>query len=187
MYEEELKIFTDAFNKILPGLQIFVRDVNLSAEAAAKYKVGIIIQERAFCDASDRVGGLIMTHRFAILSNHCLKAGQYVNDNNWGLHICQKGSFFKVIDVYEYAGRTQIALLHLLEEDWHLFQNVDCNAFDLVTMCRERFEKKCLSSPIPELATKEWLERCVAPVGLDGNNEFFPFPPKAPLMPEESK
>jgi hypothetical protein len=182
MYEAEQEIFEAAFNKILPGLQMFVRDVNLPPQTAAKYTPGIIITEPAFCDASDRVGGMIMTHRFAILSNHCFRAGQYVNDHNWGLYICQRGSFFRVLDVYEYSGRTQIALLHLDKKDWYLFQNVQTNIFDqIVAIARERFENKCLLTAIPELSTMHWLARCEKPVGIDDNNEYFPLPDKEPL------
>jgi len=186
MYEAEKKILEDAFNRIIPDLQMFVRDVNLPPHIAAKYQTDMILQERTFCDASDRVGGMIMSHRFAILSNHhCLKVSQYTDDHNWGLRVCQRDSFFKVIDIYEYAGRTQITLLHLRDEDWHLFQNVDCNVFDdIVAMCRERFEQKCLLNPIPELATREWLERCVKPIGMDSKTfEFYPFEKREPLMP----
>ena len=187
MYEAEIKILEAAINKILPGLQMYVRDVNLPPQTAAKYKTGIILREPAFCDASARVGGMIMSHRFAILSNQCFNADQYGKDTGWGLHICQRDSFFKVLDVYEYSCRTQITLLHLDKDYWQLFQNVQADFLDgLVTSCRERFEKKCLLTAIPELAAKEWLERCVMPIGIDDNNEFYPIPQKEPLMPQNT-
>jgi len=42
------QVFEDAFNRILPGLQMLVRDVNLAEETAAKYTPGILIRETAF-------------------------------------------------------------------------------------------------------------------------------------------
>jgi len=185
MYETEKKIFEDAFNRIIPGIQMFVRDVNLPPHIAAKYQPEMILQERTFCGASGRMGGMIMSHRFTILSNHIFNASQHIDDHGWGLHICQRDSFFKVIDIYEYAGRTQIALLHLRDEDWHLFQNVDCNILGLIDRCRDIFEKHCLLDAIPELTTMDWLIRCEKPVGMDSETfEFYPFEQREPLKPQ---
>jgi hypothetical protein len=169
--------FEDAYNRILPGLQMLVRDVNLPEETAVKYTPGILIRETAFCDATFRVGGMATTHRFAILTNHFLDTTQHLEDKeNWGLCICQRGSRFKVLDIYRYEDKTQITLLHLDEGyGWEFFQFMQSNIEDdLVKMCRERFEKKCTLPPIPEVSAPLWLERCAMPVGINDKNEFIP-------------
>lgn len=66
-----------------------------------------------------------------------------------------------MIDVYDHEGKTQIALLHLLDDDrWRIFTNAEFKmpGFD-VDGIRACFEVRCSQEPIPELVTKEWLDR----------------------------
>ena len=37
-----------------------------------------------------------------------------------------------------------------------------------------QFERTYNLSPISELTTKEWLERCAAPLGIDDTGNLFP-------------
>lgn len=162
-------------NDILPGLTMYVRDVNLSPEFAAKYKVGMIIREKGFTDASNRVMGMVTSHRYAILSNHMGDLREYEHDTNWGLFVAKNNAHFKVMDVYEYQGKTQILLLHLPDDDrWKMFENVKLSIEDsFIPDCRTRFENKCMGEVIPELATDVWLDRCKFPVGMSDDGEFF--------------
>ena len=79
-------------NEILPGLTMYVRDVNLSPELAAKYRAGMIIREKGFTDASNRVMGMLTTHRYAILSNHMGDMREFEHDTNWGLFVAKNNS-----------------------------------------------------------------------------------------------
>lgn len=157
-----------ALNDMLPGMANCVRDVNLDPDVAALYKPGMIIRDKAFIDASKRVGGLVTTHRFAIFSNHMADLSEYEHGTNWGLCVANRESRFKVLDVYEYEGKTQIALLHLLDDDrWRFFANAQFDMPGLsVEDIRKRFEARCSQKPIPELSTEDWLGRCADPVGL---------------------
>ena len=105
-----VEVLEQAINDMLPGLANHVRDVNLDPKIAELYKPGIILREKAFVDASRRVGGMVTTHRFAILSNHMADFTQFERDTNWGLCVAQRESHFKVMDVYEYNGKTQITV-----------------------------------------------------------------------------
>ena len=67
--------YENACNRIFPDLQMFVRDTFLEEETEKKYEIGKIIREPTFCDVSCRVGGIITTHRYAILSNHFVNIG----------------------------------------------------------------------------------------------------------------
>ena len=59
--------------------------------------------------------GMVTSHRYAILSNHMGDFREYEHGTNWGLFVA-KHSHFKVIDIYEYNGKTQILLLHLPDD-----------------------------------------------------------------------
>ena len=163
-------------NDVLPGLQMFVRDCNLSPACFSKYKPGMFIREKGFTDASCRVMGMVTTHRYSILSNHMGNLSAFEHGTNWGLCVAQHDSHFKVLDVYEYKNRTQILLLHLPDDGrWKMMENVE---FDiekqLIQKSRQRFENKSVQDPAPELATKEWLSRCASPIGMDDHGNLFP-------------
>jgi hypothetical protein len=172
MEDIEVEQYEIACNKIFPGLQMFVRDTFLAKKTEEKYVIGKIIKEPTFCDVSCRVGGIITTHRYAILSNRFLDFSASENGTNWGLFVCKKNSFFKVLDIYKINGKTQISLLHL-DENWKLFENINSNVEDdIIKMCRERFQNKYNMPPIPELVTKTWLERLIYPIGINLQNEY---------------
>jgi len=174
MEDADVKLYESAGNHIFPGLQMFVRDTFLSKEIEEKYLIGKIIREPTYCDTSARVGGLLTTHRFAILSNRFVDFGHFEHDTNWGLYVCKSGSFFKILDVFKVEDKTQIVLLHL-DDNWKLFEDCESNIEqDIVKMSRERFLNKFKTPPIPELATKKWLERLLYPVGVDLKGNYSP-------------
>lgn len=170
-----IKKMEEIINRTIPGLTMFVRDVNLPDEIAKKYVPDLIIREKAFVDASHRVMGMITSHRFAILSNHMGNLENFEHGTNWGLCVAQSYSHFKVLTVHEYCGKTLILLLHLPDdEDWKMFQNVKISIEDdMILSSIKRFENKCHLEAIPELATNEWLERCSFPIGMDDEGNFF--------------
>jgi len=172
MDDQDVKQYEISCNRIFPGLQMFVRDCFLKKEIEDKYVDGKIIREPTFCDVSARVGGLITSHRYAILSNRFVNISFAEHGTNWGLFVCQRNSLFKVIDIFKINDKTQITLLHL-DENWKLFENATSNVEqDLIKMSRERFQNKIYSPPVPELATKRWLERLIYPIGINGKNEY---------------
>ena len=180
----EVTELENALNDMLPGLTNFVRDVNLDPDIAKLYKPGMILREKSFVDASRRVGGMTTTHRFAIFSNHMADLSSFEHGTNWGLCVANRESRFKVLDVYEYRGKTQITLLHLLDDDrWRLFANAEFDMPGLgVSEIRARFEAKCDTAPIPELATDAWLERCDFPIGVNPSGMLYapdPLPAEA--------
>lgn len=168
-----------ALNEILPGLTMYVRDVNLPQRLAEKYIPDMIILEKGFTDASSKVMGMKTTHRFAILSNHMGDLTAYEQGTNWGLFVAAHDSHFLILDKYEYHGKTQIILLHLPNDKrWKLFQNVKVNVLDAVVKdTRKRFEAKCGQEVLPELATDAWLDRCRAPLGMDDDGNLFDLEP----------
>lgn len=175
----------NAINGMMPGLQMLVRDVDMDPALAEKYIPGEIICERAFTDATCRVGGLAKTHRVSILSNHMVNLAEAMPDNEnavqWGLCIGQSNSHYKVLDRFVSEGKEQILLLHLPDnEDWHLFENVVLSIEqDLIDDSRERFLNKYKTEPIPEVNTEKWYERVSFPLGFDDG--LNPWPLERPI------
>ncbi len=173
--ELDLDLVMKTVNEILPGTQMFVRDLFMPDEIAAKYEPERIIMERGFIDGTCRVMGMITPYRFTILSNHMADVSLAEHGTNWGLHVARANSHFKILDRYEYMGKTQILLLHLPDDErWELFKNVKLSIEDeLIESSRRRFEVKSQAEVIPELATQEWLMRVAQPVGIDSKGNFY--------------
>jgi hypothetical protein len=99
----------------------------------------------------------------------------FEHDTNWSLHVATSGSRFKVLENYEYNGKTLILLLHLPDDEgWKVFEKNKINIDDsIVDSSIERFKEKCFKDPVPELSTKDWLERCQFPIGMDESGNLF--------------
>lgn len=156
-------------NKTYPGLAIFVRDVNLPQKFAEKYTPGLIIREKMFTDTSNRVMGMVTTHRYMILSNHMANLSFFEHDTNWGLHVANRDSHFKVLGTHMYKGKMAIVLLHLPDDpSWEIYKQCEFSMDETIyKMAIERFEKKCEMPPVAELTTQEWLARCRLPIGMN--------------------
>lgn len=167
-------------NKTYPGLGIYVRDINLPQTLAAKYTSGLIIREKAFTDASNRVMGMITTHRFLILSNHMANLSAFEHGTNWGLRVANKDSHFKVLGTHVYKThggeeKTAIVLLHLPDdESWKVYKSCTFSMDETIyQMAVERFEHKCEMPPVAELITQEWLARCAFPIGMSNDGALW--------------
>lgn len=190
MTKEQLQAVAD---KMYPGMALFARDVNLPAELARKYVPGQIIREKAFTDASIRFMGMVTTHRYVILSSHMANLAQFEHGTNWGLHVANKDSRFKVLGLHTHEGKTGIFLLHLPDdESWHLWQTAEF-AMDrqLYDMAVQRFADKCTQPPVPELTAKAWLDRCAFPLGMSDEGQFWPLEvspaEKAAVLPQKAE
>ena len=167
--------YNELLNKVLDKAAILVRDVNLPENLEEKYIPGIIILEKGFTDASHRVGGMVTTHRYTILSNHMADLAAFDEDTNWGMVMANLDAHFLVLDKYTYNGKTQILLLHLPDDiNWKQFKNVQLAAFnEIIIDLREKFKYICKKEAIPELTVNNWLNRCTAPLGMDREGNYF--------------
>ena len=172
---ENKDFYEKLINDTFPGLTMYVRDVNLSDECASKYRAGMIIKEQGFTDASRRVMGMITSYRYSILSNHMADLSVFEHGTNWGLCVGKPGSHFKVLDIYEFRGKTQILLLHLPDDDrWKMIEDVRFSIEEqIIQTSRQRFENKAFSDPIPELTSEAWLDRCREPLGMLADGTLF--------------
>ena len=174
------ELLSQIANKTYPGLGIYVRDINLPKSLADKYIPDLIIREKAFTDASNRVMGMVTTHRYLILSNHMANLSTFEHGTNWGLHVANRDSHFKVLGTHTYKThsneeKTAIVLLHLPDdESWKVYKNCAFSMDETVyKMAIERFENKCEMPPVAELTTQEWLARCAFPIGMNDNGTLW--------------
>ncbi|MBO5966425.1 MAG: SseB family protein [Methanobrevibacter sp.] len=152
---------------------LFVHDINLPDEWTEKYEIGTIIKEKGFVDMTNKIGQMTTSHRYAIISNHVANFSQFEDGTNWNLHTAAPNSKFKVLDVYEFNGKTQILLLHLIENLEDFF--VDNGSIDkgYVELARKIFEESFEKEIIEEVNTKEWLKRCSFPIGMDDGGNLW--------------
>lgn len=163
-------IFMDTFSNLI----FYVRDTNLDQYIINKYKKGMIIREPFLCEASFKVGGIFTNCRFAILSNHMVNGADLDTQMNCGLFFADENSYFKVLDISKNNGLTQILLLHLKNDCWQFFKNLDLiSSFDLIKLGRDTFNSCLNNLPVFELKNSVWLERCKKPVGMDNQGNFF--------------
>jgi hypothetical protein len=151
----------------------YVRDVNLADELASKYEAGQILTEKAFVDASSRIGGMVTSHRYLILSQFMLDLSSFEEKTNWGINVANCGSRYKVLDIFTVDGKTQILLLHLPNGFEGVFDDKRDVEDEFIQRERENFKKDLKKDPIEDLASDEWLERCSFPVGMSDEGEFY--------------
>ena len=157
----------------LNGSSRYVRDVNLNGKLAGRYEIGQILTEKGFLDASSRIGGMVTTHRYLILSQYMADFSRFEDNTDWGLHVAKRGSKFKVLDIFSHEGKTQILLLQLPEGFEEVFENRTDIEEEFIEMQRRNFIDDLKKDIIEELAADEWLARCEFPVGMNGEGEFF--------------
>jgi hypothetical protein len=165
----EYRIFEDT----LYSSSKYVRDVNLDEKFASKYEAGQFITEKGFVEASSKIGGMITTHRYLIVSKYMADFSHHDEFSNWGLHVAKNNSIFKVLDIYEFMGKTKIILLQLPEGFESVFENSISIEKEFVAECRREFENTLKLNPIEELTSEDWLERCSFPLGMSDEGEFF--------------
>jgi hypothetical protein len=167
----------EIYNQTFPGLTLLYRDADLSSELIAKYKVGQILYERGFTDTSRFGGGLTTNLRYLIASAQGRDLSMFDPETaKWGLILISSGSYFKVLDIYEKDGKTQILLLNIPENGVPLFSSTMTNIEQqVIDAGRKSFDQKINNQPVAELQTKDWKERVQFPIGMDDEGNFFPY------------
>lgn len=163
--------------RVFPGIRMYARDVNLPEDIAEKYEEGMILRSPVPIEASRRNGGMVTSHRFAILSNHMadMSAAEGGEDPR-GLALAQRDSYFQVLKIHRSSsGETMILLLHLPSDgSWPFFEKVKLTIIDdIVDDSIDRFENWLIEPPVEELTTEEWFKCCSAPVGIDENGNII--------------
>ncbi len=178
-------------NWTLPGLQFFYRDTNAPVIVDATYHVGDILRAGFFVDATTKLLRPAHKTRFLIASAHAAMLCD-VEDlcrknpdvKKWNLCTFHFNSYFKVMDVYEREGVTQVFLLHippvaafLLGKDEaaiNFINNATGEETSLVDRARKSLDDKLRLDVHPRSLDSTFCERMERPIGLD--DEFHPIP-----------
>ena len=89
------------------------------------------------------------------------------------MHTAAPNSKFKVLDVFTYNEKTQILLLHLIENLEDFFVDNATIDEDYVLLARKIFVESFEKEKIEEVNTPEWLERCSFPIGMDNDGNLW--------------
>lgn len=156
----------------------FFRDTEIPAAVLDQYRVGQVLCEPTFCDASYKFGGFVAPHRYLIISASARCLDPISLYPEWGLCVWATGRHLKVIDIVADSGHVQIALLDVTEG-----YVAQCGAEELAEVerffaaeARRLFEAALVEAPLPELDTEIWRERLVLPIGIDDGGRPFPLP-----------
>lgn len=184
-------LFEKFANWVLPGLQFFYRDTDAPVIVDTTYHVGDILRAGFFVDVTTKLLKPAHKTRFLIASAHAAMLCEVdelcqhnPNVKKWNLCTIHFNSYFKVMDVYEKAGVTQVFLLHLPpaaafflghEPTAINFVNEATGREDtLIDMARKSLDEKLTEAVHPRSLDKEFVERMRHPLGLD--EEFWPLP-----------
>lgn len=186
---KEKNFFEKILNWTLPGLQFFYRDTDASVIVEDTYHVGDIVRAGFFVDVTTKLLKPTTRTRFIIASVHaamlCEIDERELKDSKfkeWNLCVFHFNSCFKVMDVYERDGVTQVFLLHippaaayfLGHSDFNFIEEATGKETSLVEIARKSLDEKMKMDVHPRSLDREWCERTVRPIGLD--DEFYPLP-----------
>lgn len=165
----------EIFNETFAGLALFYRDCQLSEELISNYKIGQIIQEKGYTDASYLKGGLSDNLRYLIASSHAKDISSLVPQmEQYGYVMLKSNSYFKVLDIFKLENKTQILLLEIPEQTVDFFSNNSSNIEEqIIEKARESFKAISSLDPHVNLQTTEWKERTSTPIGMNDNGELF--------------
>lgn len=193
--QELVRFFEKSINWILLGCQLFYRDTDADIDVQKSYQVGSIIRAGFFVDITVKAQRPTTRFRFIIGSAHCAKLYEAVPDVDmlrWRLCMFHFNSYFKIMDVYEKEGVTQIFLLHIPyqavpffmpEHSFNFIQGA--SQVNLVEIVRRSLDEKLRMDVFADTTEAKLLERMKQPVGLDSKGN--PVPMNYMPIPEEYK
>jgi hypothetical protein len=155
----------------------FVRDVNLKEEIAEKYVPGLVVRMPRPTDVSYKIGGMITSHRYFILSNSIIIREKFDKESGCGHCAAMCDARYKVLGTYSIDGKTAIFLVHLPEESeqWEIIKEASLPEEQTILEKAIRYFKRTYNlPPVPALTTKDWLSLCADPIGIQENGQFFP-------------
>lgn len=199
----DYKDFFEKFaNWTLPGLQFFYRDTDAPVIVDTTYHVGDVLRAGFFIDVTTKLKKPAHKTRFLIASAHAAMMCEIPelcehnpNVKKWNLCTLHFNSYFKVMDVYEKEGVTQVFLLHIPgaaafflghdETAMNFVNEATGQETTLIDMARKSLDEKLKMDVHPRSLDKEFVERMHHPIGLD--DEYYPVDPNKQEEPTEGE
>lgn len=185
MPQESVRFLEKSMNWIFPGCQLFYRDTDADIDVQKSYPFGHVIRAGFFVDVTVKAQRPKTRFRFIIGSAHCAKLYEAVPYDadlaRWRLCTLHFNSYFKVMDIYEKNGVTQIFLLHIpylavpvfkSEHSFNFIQGM--TETNLVEIVRRSLDEKLQMDVFADTTEEELLERMKQPVGLDNSGNPVP-------------
>lgn len=197
------KYFEDFANWTFPGLQFFYRDTDALFDVEKTYKIGEVIRAGFFIDASTLLLKPNKRVRYIIASAHAAQLHQNIDLTGdeyiakWNLCVFHFNSYFKVMDIYQCEGVTQIFLLHIPHSAYEFFGEgeMSVNFIDdmfneedsLIGIARKSLHEKMREDVHSRSLDENWCRRTEHPIGLDEDMtkmslELIPEPEEGPTM-----
>lgn len=164
------------------------------------YHVGDVLRAGFFIDVTTKLQKPAHKTRFLIASAHTAMmceipelCQQNPKVKEWNLCTLHFNSYFKVMDVYEKEGVTQVFLLHIPgaaafflghdETAINFMNEATGQETTLIEMARKSLDEKMRMDVHPRSLDKELTERMHHPIGLD--DEYYPVDPNKQDEPTE--
>ena len=168
-------------------LQFYYRDTDAMFDVKSLYKRGMVLRAGSFLEATQKLQRPMHRVRFIIAALRLFSVETYMRECHisknplpFKENIIHRNSYFVVVDVYEYAGKTQILLVNIPHGAWILgkangyrFRNIQADSpvygLSLKDYARNDFREK-MSAPVHgHSLDEEWNTSMHQPVGLDSN------------------
>ncbi len=168
-------------------LQVFYRDTDAEFDIDECYKEGQVIRAGSFMEATEKLLRPIHKVRFTIIATRLFSIEKFLylqynrklpNPFPFKENIIHRNSYFAVMDVFRFAGKTQILLVKIPHGAYVLAKKYgfnfeimdeesDIQGVSLTDFARIDFEDK-ISAPVHgHSIDDEWTEAMYQPVGLD--------------------
>ncbi len=168
-------------------LQVFYRDTDAVFDIDEYYQEGQVIRAGSFMEATEKLLCPMHKVRFMIVATRLLSIEKFLNmqycrklPNPFPFkeNIIHRNSYFVVVDVFRFAGKTQILLVKLphgacVLAKKHAFDlgklnaESDIHGLSLSEFARLDFKDKLTDSVHGHSIDDEWTEAMYHPVGLD--------------------
>lgn len=188
--EEGLRRIEEIMNWILPGMTMYYRDSNLPPDIVEQYQVGQIIRSKTFVDVSGFAGKPTKNTRFIFATSKAAPLYKINPDTKKYLfHAIACDSYFKILDVYEAYGLTQVFLMHIPSTAIQVMKAVVIRIGDrdieaeIIEKARKSLHDKWIMPVAESLEENSWVDRTSFPIGFDAQNQRFPLIPAEPLLP----
>ena len=179
------KYICDEYNN--NPLQVFYRDTDAEFDIDECYKEGQVIRAGAFMEATEKLLRPMHKVRFTIVATRLFSIEKFLrlqynhklpNPFPFKENIIHRNSYFVVMDVFRFAGKTQILLVkiphgaYVLAKKYgfnfeELDEESDIQGVSLSDYARIDFEEKMTSPVHGHSIDDEWTEAMYQPVGLD--------------------